>query len=87
VIRDYVANALRALKEQEGRAILTDGSRTLVAELLRADLVDELHLVTFPLLVGAGKRPFPQDAHRIFTLESCRATPTGVAISHYTRRV
>ncbi|MDP3274797.1 MAG: dihydrofolate reductase family protein [Deltaproteobacteria bacterium] len=85
VIRDDVVGAVRALKSQEGKDILTDGSSQLVHALLAQDLVDELHLVTFPVIVGAGKRVFPEVAHATFALDQVRALSNGVVISHYTR--
>jgi dihydrofolate reductase len=49
IIRDNVVEAVRALKSQPGRNILTDGSSQLVHTLLEHDLVDELHLLLYPL--------------------------------------
>ena len=55
VIRDAdVAGAVRTLKAQAGKNILTDGSSQLVHTLLANDLVDELHLLLYPIAVGAG---------------------------------
>ena len=59
IIRDNVVEAVRALKAEPGRNILTDGSSQLVHTLLEHDLVDELHLLVYPLMLGSGKRVLP----------------------------
>ena len=46
------------LKQQQGRNIGMTGSATLVSSLLRAGLLDALHLFVFPVVLGAGKRLF-----------------------------
>ena len=56
IIRDNVIESVRALKAQPGKNILTDGSSQLVHALLANDLVDELHLLVYPLTLGSGKR-------------------------------
>src|SRR5437868_5427919 len=59
IIRDNPMDAVRALKAQPGKNIMTDGSNQLVHALLREDLVDELHLLLYPLMLGGGKRLLP----------------------------
>jgi dihydrofolate reductase len=49
IIRDNGVESVRALKNQPGRNILTDGSSQLVHTLMEHDLVDELHLLLYPL--------------------------------------
>lgn len=73
IIRDNVMESARALKAQPGRSILTDGSSQLVHALLAHDLVDELHLLLYPLTLGSGKRLLPSGVHSTFALRS--ATP------------
>lgn len=51
--------AVTELKRGDGGPILVHGSATLARELLDADLVDELRLMVFPVLVGGGKSLFP----------------------------
>ncbi|MDN5901516.1 MAG: dihydrofolate reductase family protein, partial [Brachybacterium sp.] len=53
---------VRALKESMGGPLLVHGSARLVQSLVAADLVDRYHLLTFPVLLGAGKRLFADDA-------------------------
>jgi dihydrofolate reductase/predicted transcriptional regulator YdeE len=84
-IRTDVVGAVRALKAEPGKDILTDGSHQLVHALLAADLVDELRLIVYPVLLGGGKRVLPEGVHLPFKLESSRALPSGVIINRYTR--
>jgi dihydrofolate reductase len=85
IIRGDAIEAVRALKAQPGKTIFTDGSSQLVHALLAADLVDELHLLVYPIAVGGGKRLFPEGAHTRFTLSSATPYPSGVVGLHYTR--
>ncbi len=81
-----VAAAVRALKQQDGADLLTQGSAELVQQLLAAELVDELQLLVHPLLLGHGKRLFSDDAAAAaFTLQHSQVTPTGVIIARYVR--
>jgi len=86
IIRDNVAESVRALKRQPGRNILTDGSSQLVHTLLEHDLVDELHLLLYPLALGGGKRLLPAGLHTTFTLLSTKPFPSGVVGLHYARQ-
>jgi dihydrofolate reductase len=83
IIRDNVVEAVRALKAQPGKTIITDGSSELVHTLLANDLVDELHLLLYPLSVGGGKRLFPANVLTKFTLKGAKPFPTGVVDLHY----
>ncbi len=86
VIRDNVIESVRALKAQPGKNILTDGSSQLVYALLAEDLVDELHLLLYPLTLGSGKRILPSGVYATFSLKSATPYPTGVVGLHYTRQ-
>jgi dihydrofolate reductase len=86
IIRDNIVDAVRTLKAQPGRNILTDGSSQLVHTLLTHDLVDELHLLLYPLTLGRGKRLWTDDAHAGFTLRSATPYPTGVVGLDYVRQ-
>jgi dihydrofolate reductase len=52
------ADAVAELKRSEGRDLLIQGSSTLYGPLLAAGLIDRLVLMTFPVLLGEGKRIF-----------------------------
>lgn len=86
IIRDNVIESVRRLKAQPGRNILTDGSSQLVHALLAADLVDELHLLVYPLTLGSGKRLLPSGLHTTFALTATTPYPSGVVGLHYARQ-
>jgi dihydrofolate reductase len=85
IIRDDVVAAVRALKASPGKSIITDGSSQLVHTLLANDLVDELHLLLYPLMVGGGKRLFPEQKHAKFSLSSVSSFASGVVNLHYVK--
>jgi dihydrofolate reductase len=87
IIRENVIESVRALKAQPGKNILTDGSSQLVHALLAHDLVDELHLLVYPLTLGSGKRILPDGVHATFVLVSATPYPTGVVGLHYARQL
>lgn len=85
IIRDNVVDAVRALKAEPGKDILTDGSSQLVHTLLATDLVDELHLTVYPLALGGGKRVLPEGLYAAFRLIAATPYPTGVVGLQYER--
>lgn len=86
IIRDDVVESVRQLKAQSGKTIVSDGSSQLVRLLLAQDLIDELYLHVYPLLLGRGKRIFSEQVSTRFELVSSQAYPTGVVGLHYARR-
>jgi dihydrofolate reductase len=85
IIRENVIESVRALKSQPGKDIVTDGSSQLVHALLAHDLVDELHLLVYPLTLGSGKRVLPEGVYATFRLKSATPYPSGVVGLHYAR--
>jgi dihydrofolate reductase len=80
-LRDPVADVGR-LKQEDGPDLLIQGSGVLVRSLLAAGLVDELTLLTFPVLLGPGKRLFDGEAMpSALTLVGSATSPSGVAIA------
>ena len=75
---------MRELKAQPGRDLLLQGSGVLLRWLLERDLVDELHLFVYPLVLGSGLRLFPEQgqSHRLSLLRSS-VTKSGVMIQTY----
>jgi dihydrofolate reductase len=83
LIKDNVVEQVRALKEQPGKNILIDGSSVLIHTLARNDLVDEYHLMVYPLVLGGGKKLFADGAPLTLRLDEARPLPTGVVLMRY----
>lgn len=84
VIEGDVAEAVRGLKQRDGGELQVHGSGELVRYLLDNDLVDRLNLLVFPVIVGAGRRLFPDSGIATgLGLDESRTTPSGVTISVY----
>jgi dihydrofolate reductase len=82
---DVVAT-LRELKRQDGPALLTQGSTELVHTLFANDLVDEVRVLTYPLVLGRGKRLFDAGSKpAAFSLVQSKVSPNGVVIATYVR--
>jgi dihydrofolate reductase len=86
IISDNVIESVRRLKAEPGKDILTDGSSQLVHALIEHDLVDELHLLVYPITLGTGKRVLPKGVHKKFALKTSKPYPSGVVGLHYTRQ-
>jgi dihydrofolate reductase len=83
---DDAAAAVRALKRGDGPDLLTQGSGDFLQTLFAEDLVDELRLLTFPLVLGGGKRLFGAGARpAAFTLTRSITSPNGVVLTTYER--
>jgi dihydrofolate reductase len=79
-----VLGEIKALKGRPGRNIGITGSRTLVASLLEAGLIDELHLCLVPIVLGKGKRLFETTAERLsLNLAACESLENGVVLLTY----
>jgi dihydrofolate reductase len=84
VLDGDLASAVQGLKERDGRELQVHGSGKLVQFLLANDLVDRLNLLVFPVIVGYGRRLFPDSGIATgLALDKSRTTPSGVAISVY----
>ena len=77
------AEAVRTLKASPGGDIMTSGSPTAVRWLLSEGLVDELNLLLYPVVVGRGKRLFP-DAGPSFPMELKKSTAFGNGVVQLT---
>ena len=84
VLDGDLASAVQGLKERDGRELQVHGSGKLVQFLLANDLVDRLNLLVFPVIVGDGRRLFPDSGIATgLAMDRSRTTPSGVAISVY----
>lgn len=81
-----LAEAVRALKATTGRDLLIQGSSEVIHTLLAADLIDQLTVLTFPVILGRGRRLFDDGSHpHRWTLESSETSGTGVIVATYRR--
>jgi dihydrofolate reductase len=86
LIEGDVAEYVSALKREDGPEIQVHGSPGLIQTLLRHDLIDELRVWTFPLVLGTGKRLFSDGTvPAALRLLDNEVTATGVTISTYER--
>ena len=83
LIKENVVEQVRALKAQAGKNILLDGSSMLAHTLIENDLVDEYHLLVYPLVLGGGKKLFPEGMRVNLRLIEARPLPSGVTLMRY----
>ncbi|MEV1076823.1 dihydrofolate reductase family protein [Streptomyces sp. NPDC050211] len=84
VVSGDLAKEVTALKERTDGEIQVHGSGALLQSLFALDLVDTVHLLTFPVVLGAGFRLFPEGAvPTAFRHSGGRITSTGVSIQSY----
>jgi dihydrofolate reductase len=84
VIEGDVAEAVAAMKAGEGANLVVLGSGDLIQTLLRHDLVDEWLLMIHPLVLGTGRRLFPEGGQMAgLELVESLPTTTGVLITRY----
>jgi dihydrofolate reductase len=84
VLDGDVVEAVTKLREQPGGDIVVHGSAQLAQTLLANDLVDEVRLMVFPVVLGAGKRLFGDtDDKKPLRLTDSRVVGDGVAIMVY----
>jgi dihydrofolate reductase len=83
LISGDVVEGVRALKAQPGETIYVDGSSVLVHTLARHDLVDEYSLLVYPVVLGSGKKLFPDRLRVNLRLLESRSFPSGVVLLRY----
>jgi dihydrofolate reductase len=84
-LHDAVHDVAR-LKQEEGPALLTQGSTVLLQSLLKADLIDEFRVMLFPVILGQGKKLFGEGTIPVgLKLTESTVTPSGVTINTYVR--
>lgn len=87
VLDGDLASNVATLKERYDGDVVVHGSAQLVQGLIEQDLVDELHLMVFPVLLGSGKRLFgdTSDLKRLELVDT-KTVGDGVLILTYARR-
>src|SRR5512134_1749830 len=84
-LRD-AAKDVAKLKQEDGPALVTQGSAELVHSLLAAGLVDEIRTFTFPVLLGKGKRLFNETSEpRAYKLTHIAVSPNILIAATYVR--
>jgi dihydrofolate reductase len=77
-------DALAALKAEDGPDLLIQGSGTLYPQLLGAGLLDRLTTMTFPVVLGRGKRLFGEETpSRTLRMTAHETSPDGVIVATY----
>jgi dihydrofolate reductase len=78
-----VPAAVAALKEKSSANLVIMGSGVLIASLIAADVIDEYLLIIAPVVLGAGRRLFPEGVRATLRLTECVATRKGVLLVTY----
>ena len=86
LIENNVVESIRHLKQQPGKNILLDGSSVLAKTIAENDLVDEYSLHVYPIVLGGGKKLFPEHTRLDLTLVEASSLPTGVVFVRYRRK-
>jgi dihydrofolate reductase len=84
LLKGDAADAVAGLKQRPGKDLVVLGSGELVQSLMRANLVDEYVLLIHPLVLGSGRRLFPDGgAFAALRLVDAKATTAGVLVATY----
>lgn len=83
LISTDLKEAVQKLKQEDGKDILTGGV-DIPSQLIALDLVDELHLVVHPLVVGEGRRLLENySLQKVFRLINTKVFKSGTVALHY----
>jgi dihydrofolate reductase len=81
VLSGEVVEEVRRLKQELDGDIYVHGSRQLAQTLIENDLVDELHLMVFPVVLGTGRRLFGETSDKkSMQLVDLKTVGEGIAI-------
>ena len=84
LLKGDAAQAVSQLKQQPGKDLLIMGSGELIQSLMRANLIDDYVLLIHPLVLGSGRRLFPDGgAAATLRLAATSTTDKGVVIATY----
>jgi len=82
-IKANVAEEIMKIKQQPGQDILLAGSATLAQSLMQHNLVDEYHLLVYPVVLGSGKRLFKDGKRANLKLVEARPLGSDVVLMVY----
>ena len=84
LIKGDVVKEITRLKELDGLELQVPGSSNLIQTLLKHNLIDEMHLLIYPVVIGDGKRLFGEGTNPSgFKLVDSKVSSTGVIIATY----
>jgi dihydrofolate reductase len=83
LLRGDIAEAVRTLKAETRGVLAIMGSGELIGSLMTTDLIDEYLLMIHPLVLGTGRRLFPDGVQLPLRLTSSVTSATGVLIATY----
>jgi dihydrofolate reductase len=78
-----ITEGVRTVKKEADGVVAIMGSGTLIAHLMAANLIDEYLLMIHPLVLGTGRRLFPEGVSPSLRLTSISSSESGVAIAIY----
>lgn len=84
LVKGNVVAEIRKLKDKPGKDLLLSGSAQLFDELMRANLIDLYRFMVHPIMLGKGRRLFPEGgAQRTLELAEARSLGSGIVILEY----
>jgi len=83
LIKENVPEEVAKLKQQAGMDIVVHGCPTLLQTLMQHDLVDEYHLLIYPIILGKGKRLFTDGTSASLRLTESKSFSSGVTLLRY----
>jgi dihydrofolate reductase len=83
ILEGDLPTAIRQLKQDVDGTILIAGSIALVQALLEHDLLDELRLMLFPVVLGSGKRLFTASGKKPLQLTDAKTVGAGIQVLTY----
>lgn len=79
-----VVEEIKQLKEENGPDLFVWGSGNLIQTLLEHDLIDKMHILTYPITIGSGKKLFAEGTKpQAFKIADSVVSPTGVIVATY----
>jgi dihydrofolate reductase len=85
LLENDATDAVAELKQRGDQDLTILGSGELIHSLMRRDLIDEWMLLIHPLVLGVGRRLFPEGTSARLQLVTSLTTTTGVVIARYSR--
>ena len=83
ILSDEVLDRVAKLKAQEGGDMLVYGSASVVHFLMRHNLVNEIRVMIYPVVLGRGKRLFAEETKAELRLAECRQLGSGIVLFRY----